>query len=112
MPDTRFDWLIALLGVAFIATFAYVVVPPFIDDNLDLASAVQDAFVNPYASGFAIDAIFTYAVLVVWIVHESVYREIRHGWLAIVLGLVAGVAVGLVVYLLIRHREIGPQTWR
>ena len=66
-------------------------------------------FANPYAAGVSLDIIFTYAVLAAWVVYESQHRRVRHGWVALVLGLLVGVAVGLVVYLLVRHREIGPQ---
>ena len=112
MPETRFDWVLIALGVAFIATIGIVVIPTFLDDGLNLITAVDEAFANPYASGVAIDLLFTYVVLAAWVIYEYQYRDVQHGWIALVLGLVVGVAIGLVFYLLIRHREIGPQTWR
>ncbi len=112
MPSTRFDWIVIALATAFVVVFALVVVPQFIDDGFDIIGAFDAGFVNPYASGFAIDTIFTYAILFAWVVYEAQYRDVQHGWVALVLGLVIGVALGLALYLLIRHKEIGPQTWR
>lgn len=112
MPDTRFDWIVITLAVAFMAVLVVVAVPTFVDDGLDIVHAVDQAFVNPYSSAFTIDILFTYAIFFAWVVYEAQYRDVRHGWVALVLGLVIGVAVGLASYLLIRHKEIGPQTWR
>jgi uncharacterized protein DUF2834 len=112
MPETRFDWVLIALGLAFVVTIGIVLVPTFLDDGLDLGHAFAQALVNPYASGFAIDLLFTYAVLFAWVVYEYQYRDVQHGWVALVLGFLIGVSVGFVAYLLIRHREIGPQTWR
>lgn len=112
MPSTRFDWIVITLAAVFVVLFAAVFVPQFIEDGFDIIGAFEAGFVNPYASGFAIDTLMTYAVLFAWVVYEAQYREVQHGWVALVLGAVIGVALGLAVYLLIRHREIGPQTWR
>jgi hypothetical protein len=112
MPETRFDWILIALGLGFVVTIGVVVVPTFLADGLNVVTALDDAFANTYASGFAIDTLFTYFVLAAWVIYEYQYRAVQHGWVALVLGLVIGVAAGLVFYLLIRHREIGPQTWR
>ena len=112
MPSTRFDWILVALAAAFTALLLVVVAPTFFGDGLNVLTAVDETFANPYAAGVSLDIIFTYAVLAAWVVYENQYRGVRHGWTALVLGLVVGVAVGLVVYLLIRHRDIGPQTWR
>ncbi len=112
MPRTRFDWIIIALAATFVVALAVVVVPTFVDDNLDLVHAFDQALINPYATGFATDLLFTYLILCAWVLYEANYRGVRHGWIAIVLGFLIGVAVGLTIYLLIRHREIGPQDWR
>jgi hypothetical protein len=112
MPDTRFHWTLLFLAAAFTAALAVVVVPPLIEDDLGVIQAFRDGFANPYASGFALDTMFTFLVLTVWVVYEAQYRGVRRGWIALVVCLVPGVAAGLATYLLIRHQKIGPQTWR
>ena len=112
MPETRFDWVLIGLSAVFLALLAVVMLPTFFADGLNVITAVEEMFANPYAAGVSIDVIFTYLVMAAWIVYENEYRGVRHGWVALVVGLVLGVAVGLAIYLLVRHREIGPQTWR
>jgi hypothetical protein len=112
MPQTRFDWILIALAAAFVLTLGVVTVSTFLDDGLSLVAVLDGSFANPYASGVAVDLLFTYAVLAAWVIYEYQFRDVRHGWVALVLGLLVGVAVGLVTYLLIRHREIGPQNWR
>ena len=93
-----------LLGVGFAAAFCVVVVPPLIQ-NPDIAGAFAAGFVNPYASGYALDTIFCWLVLAVWVFYEAKANHIRHGWIALVLGIVPGVATGLALYLLIRLKQ-------
>jgi len=112
VPDTRFHWTLLLIAAAFTVAVAVVVAPPLVEDDLGVVQAFRDAFANPYASGFAIDTLFTFAVLCVWVVYEAQRRGVRRGWIALVVCLVPGVAAGLATYLLIRHQKLGPQTWR
>ena len=112
MPSTRFDWIITALAAACMATLAVVVLPTFVSDGLDVVRAFDQAFINPYATGFAIDAFSTYAILIAWVVYEARYRDVRQGWVAVALGLLLSVALGLALYLLIRNRAIGPASWR
>jgi hypothetical protein len=112
MPETRFDWVLIGLSVGFLVIVAIVMLPTFFGDGLNVFTAAEGMFHNPYASGVSIDLIFTYLVMAAWIIYENEYRGVQHGWVALVVGIALGVAVGLAVYLLIRHREIGPQTWR
>ena len=111
MPDTRFDWVLMGLAAAFVVVLAVVVGPTFFGDGLNVFTAFEKSFVNPYAAAVSVDALFTYALLAAWVIYESQHREVRHGWLALVLGLI-GITVGLAFYLLVRHREIGPQARR
>lgn len=111
MPRTGFDWVLVALAGAFAVLFLLVVAPTFFGDGLNIFTAVDGMFANPYAAGVSIDIIVTYAVLAAWVIHENQHRGVQHGWVALALGLI-GVAIGLVAYLLIRHRDVGPQTWR
>src|SRR5690606_29233179 len=104
MSSGLFRALLYVLGIGFLLAFAVVVVPQLLQDG-DILGAFAAGFVNPYASGYALDAIFCWAVLAVWVLYEARAKGIRHGWVALVLGLAPGVATGLAVYLLLRHQQ-------
>lgn len=104
MGTEAYRKLLLVLAVGFAVAFAVVCIPPFID-NPDIIGAFAGGFVNPYASGYAIDIFFTWAVLAVWVVYEAKAKGIRHGWVALLLGVVPGVATGFAVYLLIRLKQ-------
>jgi Terpene cyclase DEP1 len=80
------------------------VLPPLVADP-DVIGALLAGFVNPYAAGYALDAITCWLILAVWVVHEARARGIRHGWIALLLGLVPGVATGLACYLIVRSMQ-------
>lgn len=101
MNTQLFRIVIGTLGLAFAATFIALCVPPLIE-NPDFVGAALAGFVNPFASGYALDAIFCWLILSTWIFHESRTQSIRHGWMCIVLGIVPGVATGFAAYLLLR----------
>lgn len=44
-------------------------------------------------------------MLAVWVMYEAKVKGIRHGWVALLLGVVPGVATGFAVYLLIRLKQ-------
>lgn len=100
---------IALIAVAaiFTAAFVVVVIPPLADRrDFDVIGALGDGFVNPFAAGYALDIFFSYTVLLIWVVYEAVALRVRRGWIALILGFVPGVAVGLAAYLLIRASQV------
>lgn len=105
MGRTIYGALIALLGAGFALAFALIVVPPLLE-NPDIPGALAAGFVNPYASGYSLDAIFCWLILTTWIVHERVTLKVRHGWIASVLGLAPGVATGFALYLFLRSRKV------
>lgn len=96
------------LAVAFTALFAVIIPPALIHDGWDFWGGARDTFANPYAAGVSIDVLMTYAVLAVWVFHEARAGQVRRGWIALLLGLVTGVTVGLAAYLLIRSRQVEP----
>lgn len=104
MPPTLFKSLVLLLGVGFAVVFSVLCIPPLLE-NPDLIAAFAAGFVNPFSSGYALDAIFCWALLSVWVIHEARRDGIRHGWVAVLLGIVPGVATGLAAYLLIRLHQ-------
>lgn len=103
MPLAVYRLLLILLGGGFAVAFAVMVLPPLLQDP-DIIGAFAAGFVNPYASGYALDAILCWCVLAVWVVHEARSAGVRHGWIALVLGVAPGVATGFAVYLLLRTR--------
>lgn len=104
MTETVFKTLIAAIGIAFAVIFCVVVVPPLLESG-DIVGAALAGFVNPYSSGYAWDTILCWCVLAVWVLYERKNQSIRHGWLALVVGAVPGVATGFALYLLIRLRQ-------
>lgn len=104
MNPRLFHALIALAGLGFALAFALTVLPPLLEDG-DLLGAFAAGFVNPYASGYALDAIFCWVILLLWVIHERLRYRVQHGWLAVLLGVAPGVATGLAVYLLLRRQQ-------
>ena len=104
MTTNAFRFSLTLLAVAFALTFTAICIPPFLE-NPDIVSAFAGGFVNPYASGYAMDVLFTWSVLAIWVLYEARMKGIRHGWIALALGVVPGVATGFAVYLLLRLNQ-------
>jgi hypothetical protein len=106
MTERMFRTTLIALAAIFVVLFAATIPPALIRDDLDFWGGARDTFVNPYAAGVSIDVLMTYAVLAVWVFYEARTKQVRRGWIALVLGLVTGVTVGLAAYLLIRARQI------
>ncbi len=102
-----YQTLFVALGAGFAIVFGLLVLPPLLASG-DILGAFAAGFVNPYASGYAMDAIFCWCVLAVWVIQEAREKSVRHGWLALVLGVAPGVATGFAVYLLLRERQCQP----
>lgn len=108
MTRTAFELLVASLGAAFAIAFCAIVVPALIK-NSDIAGAFAAGFVNPFSSGYSLDAILCGLILVTWVVYERSALNIRHGWVAIPLSFAPGVATAFGVYLLIRSRQLSER---
>lgn len=100
-----FRTLLVLLGGAFAVAFCIIVVPPLLASG-DIVGAALGGFVNPYASGYSLDTILCWCVLAVWVLHERQTLGMRGGWIALLLGLVPGVATGFAYYLFVRTRQL------
>lgn len=105
MSDGPFRITITLAGLAFLAIFLFVVIPPFLADP-DIVGAFGAGFVNPYSSGYSSDVLACWVILAAWILFERKQYGVRHGLWCIALGVIPGVAVGFALYLLLRHRQI------
>ncbi len=103
MSKPVFEAIIVIFGAIFVIFFAVFVAPPAFESG-DIVGAFAAGFVNPYSSGYSLDAILTGFILIAWVLHERRARGIRHGWVAIILCFVPGVAVALAYYLILRTR--------
>lgn len=105
MSLTRiFEFALITLGLGFAIAFCVIVVPPLLQSG-DVIGAFGAGFVNPFASGYSLDTICCALILAIWIVYERQTRGIRHGWIAIMISIIPGVATGFALYLLIRMRQ-------
>jgi hypothetical protein len=104
MSVAAFKAILVLLALAFAAAFSIIVVPPLLVSG-DVTKALSGGFVNPFSSGYALDAIVTWWVLAAWIYFEAKSSGVRHGWVALLVGIVPGVSTGLAVYLLLRLNQ-------
>ena len=105
MNQRSFLYVMGAIGVAFTMAFAVLVVPSLLKD-MNVFSAIAAGFVNPYSTGFALDTLTSWLVLTVWIVYEARSSGIKHGWIAILLGLIPGTATGFAVYLILRTVQL------
>lgn len=105
MTKTLFEGLCLIMGAAFAIAFAVIVVPALIETG-DIPSAFAAGFVNPFSTGYSIDVIICAVLLTIWVIYERSALQIKHGWIAIPLSIVPGVAVGMAYYLILRSRAI------
>lgn len=99
--------LLLAIAAAFTAAFLSICIPPLITDyGGNVIEAFGDGFVNPMSTGYSLDIFASWFVLAVWVVYERTARGVRGGWIALLLGVVPGVAVALVAYLIIRERQL------
>ncbi|WP_348672701.1 DUF2834 domain-containing protein [uncultured Abyssibacter sp.] len=108
MPEGLFRGLVLGVAVVFALIFLTVVVPPLLDAP-DLVTAAMAGFVNPYAAGYATDAILCWVILAIWVIFEARARGVRHGWVCLLLGIVPGVATGFGLYLFLRTRQLSAE---
>lgn len=104
MSQSLFKVLLVLLGGGFALAFAWLVVPPLLVSG-DVVGAFAAGFVNPYASGYALDVITCWCVLALWVTYERARFGVRHGWIALVLGIAPGVATAFALYLWLRTSQ-------
>jgi Protein of unknown function DUF2834 len=103
--DKWFRVSMLLVALGFSLIFCIVVVPELIV-NPGITAALSAGFVNPYAAGFATDAIFCWIALAVLVIYDAKVLSVRHGWVCLLLGIVPGVAVGLAVYFILRSTQV------
>jgi len=109
LTKSTFEALVAAVAVLFAVAFAVIVVPPLIESG-DIAGAFAAGFVNPYASGYSLDAILCAVTLAIWVVYERNTLGIRHGWVVMILAFAPGVATAFGVYLWMRSRQLSRRS--
>lgn len=108
MSETVYKSLLIILGLSFAVIFTALCVPPLLKD-FDIVAGALAGFVNPFSSGYAMDAIMCWNVLAVWVWYEAKTLQIKHGWICLVVGAVPGVATGFALYLLLRHKQLNER---
>jgi Kef-type K+ transport system membrane component KefB len=104
LSSSLFQTTLITIAVAFTLAFGIVVMPPLIQSR-DVLGAFAAGFVNPNASGYAMDAICCWCVLTTLVIYERRTKGVQNGWIAVLLGMVPGVAVGFAFYLLLRLKQ-------
>ncbi|MEM6928026.1 MAG: DUF2834 domain-containing protein [Myxococcota bacterium] len=107
MAERVFRWVVLSIAVAFTVFFVVTIVPPILESG-DVLGAIAGGFVNPYATGYSTDVVGCWLVLAAWVVHEARTRQVRGGWICLLLGLVPGVVVGFAAYLVVRETQPAP----
>ncbi len=105
VSETLFRRLLIMVALIFCGALLVLAGPPLLE-NPDIIGAFAAGFVNPFAAGYATDVILCWVILAIWVLFERQRYQIRGGWLALVLGVVPGVAVGFALYLLMRQRQL------
>jgi len=93
-------------SIIFTILFIVIVIPPLVK-NPDVIGAFAAGFVNPYSTGYSVDVICCYAILMFWVIFEL--PKVKYGWVCLVLGIVPGVAVGFALYLIMRMHQMRPK---
>jgi len=103
LAKSIFEGLVISLGALFALAFAVIIGPPLMASG-DVMGAFAAGFVNPYATGYSLDAILTGLILAVWVIYERHALGVKFGWIAILLCFLPGVATALAFYLVLRTR--------
>ena len=109
MSEGMFRISLIVIAVLFSLFFLLVFIPPIIA-NPDLVGVFLAGFDNPYVTGYSVDLITCWFVLILWVWFEAKNNSIKHGWICVLLGLVPGVAVGFSLYLLLRYSQLKKES--
>ena len=105
MTRRVFEVSVAGLGLVFAVCFCVIVLPPLLQSG-DVIGAFAAGFVNPYSAGYSVDVIICAFILLLWVGYERSALNLRHGWVAIPLAFIPGVAVAFAYYLIVRSRQL------
>lgn len=105
MSKTTFEYLVIFFGAMFTIAFTLIVMPALIESR-DVIGAFAAGFVNPFSTGYSLDAIICAFILITWVLYERSSLNIRYGWVVIPLSFAPGVATAFAAYLIIRSRQL------
>ncbi len=102
---TVYFTVLGIVGIGF-AAFFFITLGSLLFTNPDIFAALKAGYVNPYSSAFATDAMACWVVLAAWVIYEKFEKGIKYGWIALLIGLVPGVATAFALYLVMRMRQL------
>ncbi len=105
MIDKLFKGALCSVAIVFTYYFSVLIVPQLIE-NPDIQGALSAGFVNPFASAYTIDASLCWVVLAILVLYDAKVLNVKYGWVCLLLGLIPGVAVGLPLYFVLRHKQV------
>jgi hypothetical protein len=76
MTRSFFEALALALGTIFAIAFFVIVIPPLAASS-DIAGAFGAGFVNPFSTGYSVDAVLCGAILIVWIIYDKITLKIN-----------------------------------
>lgn len=97
-------------ALVFVAVFIIICVPAALalDGNLfvQISTALAGGYVNPFATGYAVDATACWFILLFWVMYEAMEYKVKHGWICMIIGAFPGIAAGFALYLILRHKQL------
>ena len=105
MTQKLSELILLAIAIAFTIFFALIVMPHVVE-NPNILEFFTLGFVNPISSGYSMDTILCWVVLLVLVIYDAANYRIKNGWLCVLLGAVPGVAVGFALYLITRNRQM------
>lgn len=108
MTEKTFKLGIILSAGVFLAVLLIHTMPAAFE-TMDIIGAFAAGFVNPFAAGYSTDVIMCWFILLCWVLYEAKTFSVRGGWIACLLGIFPGVAVGFALYLLLRQKQLATR---
>jgi len=110
MNESQFKAGVIISALVFFAVFLFICMPALFELNgspiENSITAFSSGFVNPFATGFSVDATACWFILFFWVMYEAKTQNIKKGWLCLLVGVFPGIAIGFAAYLLVRHKQI------
>jgi hypothetical protein len=105
MNELNFKRAIIASTTIFILVFVFYTLPYALEVN-DFIEVSLAGFANPITSGWSVDVITCWFIMSFWIFYEAKQYGVKRGWICLPLGIFPGVAFGLCLYLLLRHKQV------
>jgi hypothetical protein len=97
---------LCVLGIALPCSQLF----PFLAEHgLDVPLMIEQLFANRISGFFGLDVIVSSIVLWVLVITEGRRQQMKHLWVYIICNLVAGLSLGLPLFLYMRERKIAAR---